>query len=84
MTGFNTNVQTELIRTNLWSRELKDVLLDELMGTKYVRMITDFPDGDTLNIPSIGQMETNDYQEGNAVQYSAFDTGNKLTGCYLH
>jgi len=49
MAGFNTATQTELIRANLWSNEIKDVLLDELMGMKYVRMITDFPDGDKYN-----------------------------------
>ena len=35
-----------------------------------------FPDGDTLNIPSIGQAEVNDYVEGQAVSYTAMDTGN--------
>lgn len=39
-------------------------------------MITDFPDGDTLNIPSIGQAEVLDYDEGQAVRYTAMDTGN--------
>lgn len=35
-----------------------------------------FPDGDTLNIPSIGQAEVIDYDEGQAVRYTAMDTGN--------
>lgn len=35
-----------------------------------------FPDGDTLNIPSIGQAEVLDYAEGQAIKYSAMDTGN--------
>jgi hypothetical protein len=43
---------------------------------KYVDMITDFPDGDTLNIPSIGQAEIQDYVEGQAVKYTGMDTGN--------
>lgn len=30
-----------LVRANLWSNQVKEVLLDELMGTKYVDMITD-------------------------------------------
>ena len=46
------------------------------MGTRYVDMITDFPDGDTINIPSIGQAEVNDYSEDAAIQYNAMDTGN--------
>jgi len=39
-------------------------------------MITDFPDGDTINIPSIGQAEVNDYTEDQSVVYNAMDTGN--------
>ncbi len=31
---------------------------------------------DTINIPSIGQAETYDYEEGQAVRYTAMDTGN--------
>lgn len=65
-----------LVRSNLWSNQIKEVLLDELMGTKYVDMITDFPDGDTLNIPSIGQAEVMDYAEGQGVKYTGLDTGN--------
>ena len=76
MSGFGTGSTEYLKRSNLWSTEIKDVLEDELMGTRYVRMLTDFPDGDTLNIPSIGQAQVLDYAEGQAVKYNAFDTGN--------
>jgi len=65
-----------LVRSNLWSNQVKETLLDELMGTKYVDMITDFPDGDTLNIPSIGQAEVMDYAEGQGMKYTGMDTGN--------
>lgn len=76
MAGFTSNNSEHLIRANLWSNQIKKVLEDELIGTKYVRMVTDFPDGDTLNIPSIGQAEVLDYVEGNAVEYTSMDTGN--------
>jgi hypothetical protein len=76
MAGFSTATNDHLIRSNLWSSQLKEVLEDELFAMKYVDMITDFPDGDTINIPSIGQMETRDYVEGSAVTYTAMDTGN--------
>jgi hypothetical protein len=76
MSGFSTSSNDHLIRGNLWSARLKEVLEDELMGTKYVDMITDFPDGDTINIPSIGQAEVNDYTEDSSVVYNAMDTGN--------
>ncbi len=76
MAGFSTSTNEHLIRSNLWSSKLKDVLEDELMATKYVDWLTEFTDGDTLNIPSIGQAEVSDYAEGQAVKYTAMDTGN--------
>lgn len=76
MSGFTVASNDHLIRSNLWSNQLKDVLEAELMGTKYVDWVTDFPDGDTINIPSIGQAEVYDYSEGSAIRYTAMDTGN--------
>lgn len=76
MSGFSVNNNVHLIRSNLWSSQLKEVLLDDLIAMKYVDMITDFPDGETLNIPSIGQAESQDYVEDQAVQYTSMDTGN--------
>ena len=76
MSGFSTGNNEHLIRSNLWSTQLKEVLEDELMAQKYIDWITDFPDGDTVNIPSIGQAEVLDYAEGQAVRYTALDTGN--------
>jgi len=75
MAGFSTSTNEHLIRSNLWSTQIKEVLEDTLMGTRYVRML-DFPDGDTLNIPSIGQAVSRDYAEGQQVMYDAMDTGN--------
>jgi len=75
MSGFSTLSNEHLIRSNLWSTQIKEVLLEELMGMKYIDML-DFPDGDTLNIPSIGQAEVNDYEEGQPIRYTAMDTGN--------
>lgn len=76
MAGFSTQNNEHLIRSNLWSSQLKEVLEDELFAMRYVNMITDFPDGETLNIPSIGQAEVLDYVEGQAIRYTAMDTGN--------
>lgn len=76
MSGFLATTNDHLIRSNLWSSQLKELFEAELQGMKYVDMITDFPDGDTLNIPSIGQAEVLDYVEGQAVRYTAMDTGN--------
>lgn len=65
-----------LVRANVWSSQTKEVLLEELMAMRYLDMVTDFPDGDTINIPSIGQAEVLDYAEGQAVRYTAMATGN--------
>lgn len=76
MAGFSYNTNEHLVRSNLWSSQIKETLLEELFAMKYVDMVTDFPDGDTLNIPSIGQMDVQDYAEGQTVRYTAMDTGN--------
>jgi len=41
MSGFTVSNNEHLIRSNLWSSQIKEVLLDELFATKYVDMITD-------------------------------------------
>lgn len=76
MAGFMDSNTNYLVRTNLWSRQIKELLLDELNAMKFVRIISDFPDGYTINIPSIGEAETADFTEGQAVKYNAMDTGN--------
>lgn len=76
MAGMNTANSDALIRSNIWSAQLKDVLYANLQAQQYVRWLSDFPDGNTINIPSIGQLDANDYVEDQAVQYTALDTGN--------
>jgi hypothetical protein len=75
-TGFTVMGDEHLIRANLWSRELKELLLDDLHGMRWVKPVTDFPDGTTINYPSIGEAEVADFAEGQAIHYSALDTGN--------
>lgn len=70
-----TSNSSVLIRSELWSQQLKDVLLDELQAQKYVNWMTEFPDGTTFTIPSVGQSSVSDYNEDTAVNYSALDTG---------
>lgn len=76
MSGFTYSGTPNLIRANVWSSQIKEVLLEELMAIRFLDMVTDFPDGDTVNIPSIGQAEVLDYAEGQAVRYTAMATGN--------
>ena len=76
MAGFMTTNTSFLTRTNVWSRTIKELLLDDLVAMKWVRIIDDFPDGQTINIPSIGEAEQNNFVEGQAVKYNSMDTGN--------
>jgi hypothetical protein len=64
-----------LTRSELWSSELKEVLQDDLNATQWVRWLSDFPDGDTFTIPSIGEATVRDYVEDTDVTYDAMDTG---------
>lgn len=75
MGGFTTTQAPELIRSELWSSQLKEILEEELMASRYVRLLTEFPDGDLFTIPSIGQAETDDYVENEDIKYRAMDTG---------
>lgn len=72
MTTANSGLLT---RTDIWSSELKEILRDEMMAQKYVRMLEGFPDGDTFHIPSIGQAQVDNYAEDTAVNYRPLDTG---------
>ena len=91
MAGMSTTNDSHLIRSNLWSSKLKEHFEETLMAKRYVDMLDDFPDGDQINIPSLGQAELNDYTENEAVKYTALDTGNytfniteyKQSGIYI-
>tara|TARA_R110002020_G_scaffold12032_3_gene44669 strand:+ start:1400 stop:2359 length:960 start_codon:yes stop_codon:yes gene_type:complete len=72
MTTGNTDLLT---RGEVWSGELKEILRDEMMAQRYVRMLEGFPDGDTFYIPSIGQAQVDDYSEDTEVAYRPLDTG---------
>lgn len=78
MAGFEIRSDEHLVRTSLWSSQLKTLLLDELFCQKYVRML-DLPSdagSSTFNIPSLGEAEQHDFVEGARIQYNRFDTGN--------
>lgn len=73
--AMTTGNVSNLTRSEVWSSEIKEILRDEMMAQKYVRMLEGFPDGDQFNIPSIGQAQVDDYAEDQAVQYRPMDTG---------
>lgn len=73
--GFNTLNNEHLIRTDLWSAQLKTLLLDDLFANRFVRTIVDFPDGNQIHIPSLGEATQKDFNEGDAIKYERLDTG---------
>lgn len=74
--GFTVATNEHLIRANIYSNQLTKMFEDDLFAMRFVRTITDFPDGTTLNIPRLGQAESSDFAEGQAIKYNKFDTGN--------
>tara|TARA_R110000824_G_C15075588_1_gene663825 strand:+ start:38 stop:970 length:933 start_codon:yes stop_codon:yes gene_type:complete len=74
--ALDTSNNSSLIRTNVWANEVKDVLQEELMLDSHVRWITEFPDGDTLNIPTLSEMTVRNYSEGAQVTLDDPTTGN--------
>lgn len=74
MTTTTANSQL-LIRSELWSSEIKETLKDNLYATGWVDVLGDFPDGDTFTIPSVGDMQVSDYVEDTEVDMRPMDTG---------
>lgn len=72
-TGITNN---HLNRANLWSQQIKDILQDELEAQRWVDWLTEFPDGSTFNIPSIGEASVQPIVEDQDVTYESLDTGN--------
>ena len=74
--SLDTQNNPELIRSQIWANELKDVLQEELALDTHVRWITEFPDGDTLNIPTLSEMTVRNYSEGAQITLDDPMTGN--------
>ena len=74
--ALDTVNNSSLVRTNVWANEVKDVLQEELMLDSHIRWITEFPDGDTLNIPTLSEMTVRNYSEGATITLDDPTTGN--------
>ena len=71
----NTSDSALLIRSEIWSTQLKEVLQDSLQAQGWVNWLTEFPDGDQFTIPSIGESTIRDYVEDTDVVFDSIDTG---------
>jgi hypothetical protein len=56
-----------VVRAEVWSKMIQDELQEELMGQELIQWLTDFPDGDQLNIPTLGSLSTRDYTENTPI-----------------
>lgn len=73
--SFMTSNTEHLIRAQLYNSDLREAFQDEVMGMQYVEWLSDFPDGDVWSVPTIGEAQVLDYDEGQAVRYNKMDTG---------
>lgn len=73
--SMNTGNSAVLIRSEIWSAQLKEVLQDDLNAQGWVNWLSEFPDGNQFTIPSIGESTIRDYAEDTDVVFDALDTG---------
>lgn len=71
----NTTNSAVLIRSEVWSSQLKEVLQDDLNAQGWVNWLSEFPDGDQFTIPSVGEATVRDYVEDTDVVFDSLDTG---------
>lgn len=74
--SINNTTNSDYIRTNLWSNTVKDVLQEELQLDRFINWVTDFPDGDTLNIPTFSELTLRNYAAGENIQTDNVSSGN--------
>jgi hypothetical protein len=70
-----TTSQAVLIRDDLWSKEIQEELEEELFGQTIVDFVTDFPDGDTLHIPTFSSLAARNYTENQDIIFDDMATG---------
>ena len=70
-----TTSQAVLIRDDLWSKEIQEELEEELFGQSIVDFVTDFPDGDTLHIPTFSSLAARNYTENQDIIFDDMATG---------
>lgn len=75
MSGNTTSNTTPAIRAQVYSELMLETLKDDFLPDGLHRDVTDFGDGTTLNIPTIGEMTLYDLEENQETPTSALDTG---------
>lgn len=70
-----TTSQGNIIRDDVWSREIQEELQEELFGQMIVDFITDFPDGDEVHIPTFSSLAARNYTENSDIIFDDMATG---------
>ena len=76
MSGNTTFNSDPVIRAQVYSEFLLETINDQFLPEGLHRDVTDFGDGDVLNIPTIGEMPIYDIEEDKETPLAALDTGN--------
>ena len=75
MSGNVTGNQTPLIKAQVYSEIMLEQLVAGFLPDVMYRDVSDFGDGDTLNIPTLGETVIRDYTEDTDVVFDAIDSG---------
>lgn len=75
MTSFTTTQNPELIRQEIYSQFLLTVLTPDILPGVFYRNVSDFMDGDQLNIPTLGSTTLQEVSEDSPLTYTGLETG---------
>jgi hypothetical protein len=75
MSGNVTANQAPLIKAQVYSEFMLELITDGFLPDGLHRDVSDFQDGDTLNIPVMGDTVLREYVEDTGVEFDAIDTG---------
>ena len=84
MSGNNTGNSDPTIRALVHSQTMLEVLQDGFLPEMLARNVTDFGDGNQLQIPTIGEMTLFDLEENQPTPTSAIDTGKIFLNITTH
>jgi hypothetical protein len=75
MSGNVTANQAPLIKAQVYSEFMLELITDGFLPDGLHRDVSDFQDGDTLNIPVMGDTVLREYVEDTGVEFDAIDSG---------
>src|SRR5690606_9884295 len=76
MAGGNITLnQGPLIKSQVFSELMLDILKSGLLPDNLYRNVSDFGDGEVLNIPVLGDLVIREYTEDTPIEYDPIDTG---------